>query len=107
MTAGSTAITSWTRSHGDPAPAAEVSTTWNGSPTWDTSGNVMTMRPNGNGNLAAGASTSFGFTVMTNGNFAAPPLGSCTASSERRDIHALEGVQRALLSYDAGGRCSP
>ncbi len=54
-----------------------VSATWNGSPTWDSSGNVMTMRPNGNGNLAAGASTSFGFTVMANGNFSAPTLGAC------------------------------
>ncbi|MDO0938861.1 endo-1,4-beta-xylanase [Streptomyces sp. DG2A-72] len=36
--------------------------------------------PSGNGPLAAGASTSFGFTVMKNGNTAAPTLGSCTAS---------------------------
>jgi endo-1,4-beta-xylanase len=42
--------------------------------------NVMTMKPNGNGSLAAGASTSFGFTVMKNGSGAAPVLGSCTAS---------------------------
>ncbi|MFE7816303.1 hypothetical protein ACFU5P_31140 [Streptomyces sp. NPDC057433] len=36
--------------------------------------------PNGNGSLAAGASTSFGFTVMTNGNTTPPNVGACTAS---------------------------
>jgi endo-1,4-beta-xylanase len=77
--AGSIAISSWTTTVTVRSPQ-RVSATWNGSPTWDTSGNVMTMRPNGNGNLAAGASTSFGFTVMANGNFTAPTLGSCTAS---------------------------
>ncbi len=77
--AGSTAITSWTTTVTVRSPQ-RVSATWNGSPTWDNSGNVMTMRPNGNGNLAAGGSTSFGFTVMANGNFTAPTLGSCTAS---------------------------
>jgi endo-1,4-beta-xylanase len=41
---------------------------------------VMTMRPGGNGNLAAGASTTFGFTVMANGNWNTPQLGACTAS---------------------------
>ncbi|KUL24632.1 hypothetical protein ADL12_36600 [Streptomyces regalis] len=39
------------------------SATWNGTPTWDSSGNVMTMRPNGNGTLAAGASTSPGYVL--------------------------------------------
>ncbi|MGW7360768.1 hypothetical protein ACWGI0_30115 [Streptomyces sp. NPDC054802] len=58
----------------------KISATWNGSPTWDSSGDVMTMRPNGNGNLTAGSSTSFGFTVMANGNWNAPSVGSCTAS---------------------------
>jgi endo-1,4-beta-xylanase len=58
-------------------PPQRVSATWNGSPTWDSSGNVMTMRPNGNGSLGAGASTSFGFTVLANGNFSAPALGAC------------------------------
>lgn len=38
----------------------------------------MTMRPNGNGNLSPGASTSFGFTVMANGNWSAPGIGGCT-----------------------------
>lgn len=51
-----------------------------GTPSWDSGGNVMTMRPNGNGSLAAGASVSFGLTVMTNGNTSAPAVGACTAS---------------------------
>jgi endo-1,4-beta-xylanase len=33
----------------------------------------MTMKPNGNGNIPAGATTTFGFTIMvTNSNFNAP-----------------------------------
>ncbi|TXS52546.1 1,4-beta-xylanase [Streptomyces sp. uw30] len=79
ITAGSSAIGNWTATVTVTAPQ-KVSATWNGTPSWDGSGNVMTMRPNGNGRLAAGASTSFGFTVMTNGNSAAPAIGSCTAS---------------------------
>jgi endo-1,4-beta-xylanase len=79
VTAGSSAISTWTTTVTVTSPQ-KISTTWNGTPSWDSSGNVMTMKPNGNGTLAAGASTSFGFTVMTNGNTAAPTLGSCTAS---------------------------
>ncbi|MER5185090.1 endo-1,4-beta-xylanase [Streptomyces sp. NPDC002896] len=79
ITAGSSAITDWTVTVTVTSPQ-KVSATWNGTPTWDTSGNVMTMKPNGNGSLAAGASTSFGFTVMTNGNTSAPIIGACTAS---------------------------
>jgi acetylxylan esterase len=51
-------------------PPQRISTTWNTSPTWDSSGNVMTARPNGNGN-------SFGFTTMFNGNSTARPTVSC------------------------------
>ncbi len=40
----------------------------------------MTARPSWNGTLAAGASTSFGFTVSKNGSDAAPVVGGCTAS---------------------------
>jgi endo-1,4-beta-xylanase len=76
ITATSGAISNWIVTV-TVTPPQRVSATWNGSPTWDSSGNVMTMRPNGNGNLAAGASTSFGFTVMANGNFSAPALGAC------------------------------
>ncbi|MGC9671183.1 polysaccharide deacetylase family protein [Planosporangium sp. 12N6] len=72
--AGSAAISSWT-STVTVGSGQKISTTWNGTPSWDGSGNVMTMKPNGNGNLAAGASTTFGFTVMvSNGNFAAPAV---------------------------------
>ncbi|MEU2061289.1 endo-1,4-beta-xylanase [Streptomyces sp. NPDC013455] len=79
ITAGSSPITGWSTTVTVTSPQ-KIVTTWNGSPTWDSSGNVMTMRPNGNGTLAAGASTSFGFTVMKNGNSTAPAIGACTAS---------------------------
>ncbi|WP_327596397.1 endo-1,4-beta-xylanase [Streptomyces chartreusis] len=79
ITAGSSAISAWSVNVTVTSPQ-KVSTTWNGTPSWDSSGNVMTMKPNGNGSLAAGASTSFGFTVMKNGSSAAPAIGSCTAS---------------------------
>ncbi|MEU9090983.1 endo-1,4-beta-xylanase [Streptomyces sp. NPDC048428] len=77
--AGSSAISTWTVPVTVTSPQ-KITTTWNGTPSWDSSGNVMTMRPNGNGSLAAGASTSFGFTVMTNGNTSAPSIGACTTS---------------------------
>ncbi|ROO62349.1 GH35 family endo-1,4-beta-xylanase [Micromonospora sp. Llam0] len=54
-------------------PPQRISATWNGNPTWDSSGNVMTIRANGNGN-------TFGFTTMFNGNsWARPQIRSCTA----------------------------
>jgi len=54
-------------------PPQRISTTWNGTPTWDSSGNVMTMRSNGSGN-------TFGFTTMFNGNSTArPQIRSCTS----------------------------
>ena len=53
--------------------------TWNGSPTWDSSGNVMTMRPSGSGALSAGQTTSFGFTVQHGGNWTWPSV-TCSAS---------------------------
>jgi hypothetical protein len=50
-----------------------VSTTWNGTFSWDSGGNVMTVRSNGGGN-------TFGFTTMMNGNSGArPQIRSCTA----------------------------
>ncbi|MFE6284288.1 endo-1,4-beta-xylanase [Streptomyces sp. NPDC057877] len=79
ITAGSSAISNWAVTVTVTSPQ-RIATTWNGSPTWDSSGNVMTMRPSGNGSLAAGATTSFGFTVMKNGNSAPPAIGACTAS---------------------------
>ncbi|MET0133161.1 MAG: cellulose binding domain-containing protein [Kibdelosporangium sp.] len=75
--AGSAAISSWTSTVTVTSPQ-KVSTTWNGTPSWDSSGNVMTMKPNGNGGLAAGASTTFGFTVMANGQWASPSVTCST-----------------------------
>jgi acetylxylan esterase len=50
-----------------------VSTVWSGTPSWDSSGFVMTVRSNGSGN-------TFGFTTMFNGNTTArPTIRSCTA----------------------------
>ncbi|MFD7973778.1 endo-1,4-beta-xylanase [Streptomyces clavifer] len=77
--AGSAAISTWTVPVTVASPQ-KVTATWNGAPTWDAGGNVMTVRPTYNGNLAAGASTSFGFTVSTNGSTSTPVVGSCTAS---------------------------
>ncbi|WP_007025933.1 endo-1,4-beta-xylanase [Saccharomonospora iraqiensis] len=76
--AGDEAIGSWSTTVTVHSPQ-EISATWNGDPSWDSSGDVMTMRSN-SGGLPAGGETSFGFTVMANGNWAAPTLGSCTAS---------------------------
>ncbi|WP_113697820.1 cellulose binding domain-containing protein [Amycolatopsis albispora] len=77
ITAGASAISSWTATVAVTAPQ-KVSATWNGTPSWDSSGNVMTMKPNGNGQLAANASTTFGFTVMANGQWAAPAVSCST-----------------------------
>ncbi|MFF9021925.1 endo-1,4-beta-xylanase [Streptomyces eurythermus] len=79
ITAGSSPISGWSTTVTVTSPQ-KISATWNGTPTWDGSGNVMTMRPNGNGSLAAGTSTSFGFTVMKNGSSTAPVVGACTVS---------------------------
>lgn len=54
-------------------PPQRMSATWNGTPSWDSSGYVLTMRSNGSGN-------TFGFTTMFNGNSGArPQIRSCTA----------------------------
>ncbi|MEE1928234.1 endo-1,4-beta-xylanase [Streptomyces sp. TRM 70351] len=74
--AGSSAISGWRTTVTVTSPQ-KISATWNGTPSWDGSGNVMTMR---GGQLAAGASTTFGFTVMTNGNTSPPSIGTCTTS---------------------------
>jgi endo-1,4-beta-xylanase len=75
VTAGSAAVNGWTVTVTVTLPQ-RIATTWNGTPSWNSSGNVMTMKPNGNGNLPAGTSTTFGFTVMTNGQWAVPTV-SC------------------------------
>jgi len=51
----------------------KISTTWNASVSWDSTGNIMTARPNGSGN-------SFGFTTLFNGNSSARPRVSCRTS---------------------------
>ncbi|WP_320774659.1 endo-1,4-beta-xylanase [Streptomyces sp. CRN 30] len=79
ITAGTTAISTWTTTVTLTSPQ-KVTATWNSTPTWDTTGNVMTVRPSWNGSLAAGASTTFGFTVAKNGSAAVPAVGACTAS---------------------------
>ncbi|PZH08781.1 1,4-beta-xylanase [Streptomyces sp. NTH33] len=78
--AGAAPITGWTVTLTF-TPPQKVSTLWNGTPTWDGSGSVMTVRPASyNGSLAAGASTSFGFTAVKNGSNTTPAVGTCTAS---------------------------
>ncbi|MET7859323.1 endo-1,4-beta-xylanase [Streptomyces sp. NPDC005318] len=77
--AGGSAISSWSVPVTLSSPQ-KVSATWNGNPSWDSSGNVMTVTPTYNGSLAAGASTTFGFTVTANGSSATPSVGACTAS---------------------------
>jgi endo-1,4-beta-xylanase len=47
-----------------------MSATWNASFSWDSTGFIATVRPNGGGN-------SFGFTTMFNGNSTARPRVSC------------------------------
>ncbi|WP_406151374.1 endo-1,4-beta-xylanase [Streptomyces sp. NBC_01012] len=75
--AGDSGITDWAVPVTVPAPQT-VSAVWNGTPT--TSGDVVTVKPAWNGTLAAGASTTFGFTVATHGSTSAPVVGACTGS---------------------------
>nr|WP_244883294.1 endo-1,4-beta-xylanase [Streptomyces zhihengii] len=80
ITAGGSAITAWEVPLTFTAPQ-KVANSWNGTASWDGSGTVLTMRSSYNGNLAAGGSTSFGFTVTTGGGSASPPaVGACKAS---------------------------
>ncbi|MBT2411277.1 endo-1,4-beta-xylanase [Streptomyces sp. ISL-12] len=79
ITAGDSAISGWTTTVTLTAPQ-KVTAVWNATATWDSGGNVMTVEPSWNGSLAAGASTSFGFTVAKNGSGAVPAVGACAAS---------------------------
>jgi endo-1,4-beta-xylanase len=58
----------WTVTMNVPAPE-KISATWNINATWDSSGQIMTATPNGNGN-------NFGVTIMKNGSTTWPTV-SC------------------------------
>jgi len=71
-------ISGWTSTVTVRSPQ-KIIATWSGSPSWDSSGNVMTMRPSGSGALSSGQTTSFGFTVQHNGTWTWPSV-TCAAS---------------------------
>jgi hypothetical protein len=78
VTAGSSAVTGW--QVGWTYPAAEtINNLWNG--TYTQSGDtVQVANASYNGSIAAGSSTSFGFTATDTGSDAAPATPTCSAT---------------------------
>ncbi len=66
-----TGSSNWTVTVTVRAPQRIIAT-WNAAVSWDSTGNVMTARPNGSGN-------TFGFTVLHGGNQTRPSV-TCTAT---------------------------
>ncbi|GAB3932662.1 hypothetical protein GCM10029976_038950 [Kribbella albertanoniae] len=66
-----TGSSNWTVTVTVSAPQRIIAT-WNAAVSWDSTGNVMTARPNGNGN-------TFGFTILHGGNQTRPSV-TCTAT---------------------------
>jgi hypothetical protein len=77
--AGSSAISNWTVVARLTSPQT-IQNSWNGTFSFDQNTRTLTVKSNGNGSLGAGASTTFGFTTMTNGNTTMPTIVSCSAS---------------------------
>jgi glucuronoarabinoxylan endo-1,4-beta-xylanase len=67
-----TGATNWTVVLALTSPQT-VSTTWNSTYTYNASTRLVTVRPNGNGNV-------FGMTTLANGNFTRPQVRSCTVT---------------------------
>lgn len=78
VTAGSSALTGWKVTFTLPTGQA-ITNLWNGAQT--VSGqNVTVANAAYNGAVAAGGTTSFGFTASDTGTAAAPASVGCTAS---------------------------
>ncbi|MDQ1293053.1 MAG: Spore coat protein CotH [Actinomycetota bacterium] len=77
--AGNAAISTWTVVLQMTSPQT-IQNSWNGTFSFDQNTRALTVKSNGNGNIAANASTTFGFITTTNGNSTTPTVTSCTAS---------------------------
>ncbi|WP_299535867.1 endo-1,4-beta-xylanase [uncultured Streptomyces sp.] len=80
ISAGNAPVSGWSVTLTLPEPQRATSL-WNAVASWNGAGSVATVRnASYNGTLAAGASTTFGFTVTTHGNPAPPAVADCTAA---------------------------